>query len=66
MTTLAGFDLKFDKFDPDVQLRMIKASIIRGDLPNILSREQRKGFPDKYTLLLRQRGRVLFIRDRAS
>ena len=52
-----GFSLNPVDFSPEVQLRQVKASILRGDLPNILSREQRKGFPKKYTLLLRQRGR---------
>ena len=54
---MSAFSVKFDDFSPEKQLRQVKASIIRGDLPNILSREQRKGFPKKYTLLLRQRGR---------
>ena len=54
---MSAFSINPVDFSPEVQLRQVKASIIRGDLPNILSREQRKGFPKKYTLLLRQRGR---------
>ena len=54
---MKAFDLKFDSFSPDAQLRQVKASIVRGDLPQILKREQAKGFPKKYTLLLRQKGR---------
>ena len=54
---MSVFSLKFDNFSPEVQLRQVKASIIRQDLPQILKREQAKGFPKKYDLLLRQKGR---------
>ena len=52
-----SFNLIPPDLSPDLQLRQVKASIIRQDLPNILRQEQRDGFPRKYTLLLRQRGR---------
>ena len=52
-----GFSLNPVDFSPEVQLRQVKASILRGDLPSIINREKKKGFPDKYTLLLKQRGR---------
>ena len=54
---MSAFSVKFDDFSPDKQLLQVKTSIVRGDLPQILGREQRKGFPKKYQLLVRQRGR---------
>ena len=54
---MSAFSVSFDNFSPGVQLRQVKSSIIRQDLPQILAREQRRGFPKKYTLLLRQRNR---------
>ena len=54
---MTAFSAQFDNLSPEVQLRQVKASILRRDLPQILRKEQTKGFPKKYTLLLKQGAR---------
>ena len=50
-------ELPKDGLNAEAQYNEIKAAILRRDLPGILKQEQKQGFSEDYTLLMKSRGR---------